>query len=98
MTIEEICDRLAGEAGLKQVTMNVDGMTLAIHPFPPDSIDAAVRGIPEGIGYMLNRFVTGKHHATLFSYGETIGRFESDYHDQAAHAVYTAAAKARGWM
>ena len=104
MTIQQICDRLAEEAGWL-FDMDTDCWWCDVeklppndHPFPPDSIDAAVRAIPEGMGYMLNRFCTGKHHATLFSYEANVGRFESDYHDEASHAVYFACAKARGWM
>lgn len=106
MTIQQICDRLAEEAGW--VWINTDKFTPSegfwcdgkdaktAHPFPPDSIDAAVRGVPERMDYAMAR--TGKNHACSVDHRGTGEEWYVEQCDHPAHAVYFAIAKARGWM
>ena len=101
LTIQQITDRLAEEAGY---TKGSDGQWRDDcgfshgHPFPPDSIDAAVRGVPEGLEWTLGQFQEG-YNAVVWPGGLPEGR--GMIHTEAshpAHALYFAIAKARGWM
>ena len=94
LTIQQITDRLAEEAGWKQTTVNVDGMTISIHPFPPDSIDAAVRALPNPKMWRAY-WMAGRCWVEAGS-----GSVETVKADatNAPEAFYRAAAKARGWM
>ena len=96
MTIQAITGRLAEEAGWKKTTVNVDGMTISIHPFRPDSIDDAIRGVPEGMAWLVS-----SNRATVWVPGRSFIDGNSFTHcdgKNAAENLYFAIAKARGWM
>ena len=107
MTIQQICDRLAEEAGWKQVrdettnpahvffTWVKDNVVLNA-PFRDHSIDDAIRGV--GNDYYMSLWgAGGKWRAMLALHGMSVG-VSGGEHSLPSHAVYFAIAKARGWM
>jgi hypothetical protein len=103
MTIQAITDRLAEEAGWKWQDDEAFGpwwwrgtQTRRRHPFRPDSVDDAIRGVPEGWAWQVGCSQAG-FDAWLCN-PNPLTEYVGCSNDQASHAVYFAIAKARGWM
>lgn len=108
MTIQQITDRLAEEAGWVfkppgQFNSHCGywhgpgRQVRSSDPFPPDSIDAAVRAVGDVCDLRITR-CNGEWQVTMFQVMHPMGDDVSAFGDHPAHALYFACAKARGWM
>lgn len=109
LTLQQITDRLAEEAGWRRMTRtNDDGHEqfwwergkpgagfncLDHHPFPADDLNAAVRAVPEGMLWSVGSKADG-----FTALVDDHGKMSVATASHPAHALYFAIAKARGWM